>query len=208
MESAITEIVNQFGYLGICLLIAIENIFPPIPSEVILTLGGYLTIDSTMTVPGVIVASTMGSMIGATVLYAFGKFVSVEKLGSVVDGKIGSTLRLKREDIAKAAYWFNRYGGKAVFFGRFIPIVRSLISVPAGMAKMNFTKFFTLTLIGSFIWNTVLICAGRMAGEAMHLVNKAFATFSNVVGVILAFIIAISLLIFVKRRFINHKKVR
>lgn len=206
MESTITEIVNQFGYLGICLLIAIENIFPPIPSEVILTLGGYLTIDSTMTVPGVIVASTVGSMIGATVLYSFGKFMSVEKLESIVDGKIGSTLRLKREDISKAEYWFNRFGGKAVFFGRFIPIVRSLISVPAGMAKMNFTKFFTLTLIGSFIWNTVLVCAGRVAGEAMDQVNAAFGTFSNVVGLILAAIVAIALLIFIKRRFIDNKK--
>lgn len=205
MESAIIEIVNQFGYFGICMLIAIENIFPPIPSEVILTLGGFLTIESVMTVPGVIVSATIGSMIGAVVLYLIGRLMSAERLEKIVDGKIGSALRLKREDINKAEFWFNKYGGKAVFFGRLIPIVRSLISVPAGMAKMDFKKFFFLTFIGSSIWNTVLVCAGRLAGEAMGQINEIFGMFSNIVGIILAAIVALGVIIFVKKRFIDKK---
>lgn len=205
MESTITELVNQYGYLGICFLIAIENIFPPIPSEVILTAGGYLTTVSDLTVTGVIIAATLGSMIGAVVLYSAGKFMSAERLEGIIEGKIGTTLRLKTEDIGKAEYWFNRYGGKAVFFGRFIPLVRSLISIPAGIARMNFTKFFILTLIGSLIWNTVLVNVGRVAGEAMDEFNAAFDVFSHVSYLLIAIAALVALIYFVKTRFFNKK---
>lgn len=206
MESTITELVNQYGYLGICFLIAIENIFPPIPSEVILTAGGYLTTVSDLTVTGVIISATLGSMIGAVVLYSIGKFMSAERLEGIIEGKIGRTLRLKTEDIGKAEYWFNRYGGKAVFFGRFIPLVRSLISIPAGIARMNFTKFFVLTLIGSLIWNTVLVNVGRVAGEAMDEFNAAFDVFSHVSYLIIAITALIAIIYFVKTRFFNKDK--
>ena len=133
MEHFIIEIMNQWGYLGILFLIAFENIFPPIPSEVILTFGGFLTVSTKMTIPLVILFSTIGSIIGALVLYYIGYVLNPERLEKIVDGRIGKILFLKNSDIKKAEDWFQKRGPFTVFFCRFIPIVRSLISIPAGI---------------------------------------------------------------------------
>ena len=141
MQEIIINLMNQFGYIGIFLLIAIENIFPPIPSEVILTFGGYMTTYSNLNVPLVILSATLGSLLGAIVLYAIGKILNKERLMKIVSGKVGKILHLKKEDIESADKWFDTKGEKCVFFCRFIPIVRSLISIPAGMSEMNIPKF-------------------------------------------------------------------
>ena len=160
MQEIIINLMNQFGYIGIFLLIAIENIFPPIPSEVILTFGGYMTTYSNLNVPLVILSATLGSLLGAIVLYAIGKILNKERLMKIVSGKVGKILRLKKEDIESADKWFDTKGEKCVFFCRFIPIVRSLISIPAGMSEMNIPKFLIYTTIGSLIWNSVLVVVG------------------------------------------------
>ena len=167
MEGATIEIINNFGYLGIVSLIAIENIFPPIPSEVILTFGGFATTVSDITMIGAIIASTIGSLIGAILLYWFGSALSKEKIYKFADSKSGKILRLKKENIDKSFEWFEGRGKYAVFFGRFIPIVRSLVSIPAGMAKMSMLPFLILTTLGSLIWNTVLISLGMLARRVM-----------------------------------------
>jgi len=152
--------MNQFGYCGILLLIAVENIFPPIPSEVILTFGGFLTTCTSMNIWGVILFATVGSVLGAVVLYAVGRYLNYEKLQRWIGGRWGRRLHLKKEDISQAVDWFSRRGASTVFFCRFIPIVRSLISIPAGVAKMNPAKFIILTTAGTLIWNTVLVYLG------------------------------------------------
>ena len=162
MEAWITDWMNQFGYLGVFLLILAENIFPPIPSEVILTLGGYMTTMTSMTKLGIIIASTAGSVIGATILYGIGLLLDVERLEKII-GKYGKFLRLTIKDIHKADAWFDKYGVWAVFFGRLIPLVRSLISIPAGMSNMKFGLFLLFTTLGTLIWNTVLV-SGRSGG--------------------------------------------
>jgi len=194
MQAIIIDIINKFGYIGITLLIAIENLFPPIPSEVILTFAGFATTISKITVLGTILASTLGSVLGAIVLYFIGRFLSEERIDKIVSGKLGKILGLDKEDIHKAFSWFESKGKFAVFFGRFIPIVRSLVSVPAGMSKMLITPFLILTTIGSFIWNTVLIILGKFAGESWNRIAEFIGGYSDIVliGFIVVFILGIA----------------
>ena len=165
MQEMVIEIMNNFGYIGIFLLIAIENIFPPIPSEVILLFGGFMTTSTDMNVIGVIIASTLGSLVGAIALYYIGKILNKERLKKIITSKYGKLLRLTPEDIDKADNWFDTKGNKTVFFCRFIPLIRSLISIPAGMSEMPMKKFLIYTIAGSAIWNTALTIAGSIVGE-------------------------------------------
>ena len=164
MQNFLEEVINQFGYAAIIVLIAVENIFPPIPSEVILTFGGFMTAGTDMTITGVIIASTLGSAGGAVVLYYIGSILGAERMKRIVV-KYGSWLRVTTDDVDKSYSWFNKYGPWTVFFCRFIPLIRSLISIPAGMSKMSMPKFLVLTTIGTFIWNTVLVNLGASVGE-------------------------------------------
>ncbi|MBB6285138.1 DedA family protein [Geobacillus subterraneus] len=199
MQTWITDFMEQFGYIGIFLMIALENIFPPIPSEVILPFGGFMTTYTSLTVPGVIAAATAGSVVGAIVLYGIGRLLSVERLERIVD-RWGGWLRVKPEDIDKANRTFQRYGVWAVFFGRMIPLVRSLISIPAGMAKMNIWLFLWLSVLGTLIWNTILISIGAALGESWGKVSEVIGAYAEVVYIIIAAIILIGAVRFWKRR--------
>lgn len=199
MENWITEIMNSYGYMGIFLLIMLENIFPPIPSEVILTFGGFMTTTTNMGVLGVVVASTAGSVAGAVILYAIGMLINVNRLEKIVD-KWGHILRLTRKDIYKAQSWFDRYGVWTVFFCRFIPLIRSLISIPAGMARMNFWLFFLLTTVGTMIWNVVLIKVGAAVGSSWHDIVNYMNIYSNIAYAILAVLFIILVVIYVKKK--------
>lgn len=193
MEGLIIDVVNKFGYLGIILLIAIENVFPPIPSEVILTFGGFATTISNITVFGTIIAATIGSVVGAIALYWIGRILNEERIDKIVDSKLGKILGLKKDDIHKAFSWFESKGKFAVFFGRFIPIVRSLVSVPAGMSKMPMVPFLVLTTIGSIIWNSVLISLGHIAGASWNRIAEYIGGYSDLVlgGFIVIFVIGL-----------------
>lgn len=205
MHSAIVEIMNEFGYLGIVALIAMENIFPPIPSEVILTLGGFMTTYSTMTKLGVIIYATVGSSLGALVLYLVGRLLPEERLKWLVRGKVGRLLRFKEKDIEKSVQWFNNRGKYTVFFCRCIPIVRSLISIPAGMAKMNMLQFFVYTISGSLIWNTVLVLLGSYAQDSYNLIVESVGTFSTIVAAIIGVGIVACGVLFYKKRLKNNQ---
>lgn len=172
MQEMIIEIMNNFGYLGVFLLIAIENVFPPIPSEVILLFGGFMTTFSDMNIVGVIIASTLGSILGAIILYYIGKILNKERLKKIITSKPGKILRLKPEDIDKADNWFDTKGNKTVFFCRFVPIIRSLISIPAGMSEMPMKKFLIYTTAGSLIWNAALTIAGSIVGENWTSIDR------------------------------------
>ena len=200
MEEIIINLMNEFGYLGVFLLIAIENIFPPIPSEVILTFGGYMTTYSNMNVPLVILFSTLGSLLGAIVLYYIGKLLNKERLKKIVNGKIGKILCLKQDDIEKADAWFDNKGEKCVLFCRFVPIVRSLISIPAGMSEMNIIKFLIYTTIGSLIWNSVLVILGSIVGENWTSIVNIFDTYSNIALVLLIILFIIFVIWFYKKK--------
>ncbi|GEL06571.1 DedA family protein [Rummeliibacillus stabekisii] len=188
MEEWIVYMMNTYGYIGILILIAVENIFPPIPSEVILTFSGFLTTTSDVTMTGVIIFSTIGSMVGAVTLYGIGRLLDVKKLEIIVD-RWGYLLRLTRKDIKKADEWFAKVGIWAVLIGRVVPIVRSLISIPAGMAKMNLGIFLLFTALGSLIWNSVLVYVGARVGSSWGKIVSYIDTYSNLVVLLLSFLI-------------------
>ena len=206
MENFIIEIMNDFGYIGICLLIMIENLFPPIPSEVILTFGGFMTIDSNLTIFGVIIASTIGSMAGAFALYYIGKILNKERLIKIVTSKYGKLLRIKPKDIESADSWFDKKGNITVLFCRFIPVVRSLISIPAGMSEMPIIKFSIYTLVGSTIWNTVLVCVGAFAGNYKDKIISIIDSASHIVLILIIVIFVIGVIWFYKDRIKSKKK--
>lgn len=185
MEEIIIQVMNQFGYIGIFLLILIENVFPPIPSEIILTFGGFMTATTSMNIIGVIIVSTLGSIGGAIILYLIGRLINKDVIEKWLDGKVGKILRFKREDVEKANSWFEKKGKWTVLFCRCIPIVRSLISIPAGMSKMAFVPFILLTTLGSAVWNTVLVVLGSVAGNSWDKVAGVIDKFSDVILVIL-----------------------
>jgi membrane protein DedA with SNARE-associated domain len=199
MESWITQVMEQFGYTGIFLLIMLENLFPPIPSEVILTFGGFMTIDSSLSVPGVVAVSTIGSVAGAIILYGIGLLINLQKMERIVD-KWGYLLRLKKKDVHRADEWFSKYGAWTVFFCRFVPLIRSLISLPAGMARMNFVTFLLLTTSGTLIWNAVLVNIGAAVGSSWETIAGYMDIYSNVVYAILAILLILFAVLFVRKR--------
>lgn len=208
MQEFMLSIINQFGYLGVFLLIAIENIFPPIPSEVVLLFSGFMTTYTELNIVFMIIAATLGSLIGAIVLYYVGKILNKERLKKIVSGKVGKILRLKNEDIEKADKWFDAKGNKTVFFCRFIPIVRSLISIPAGMSEMPMLKFLIYTIAGSTIWNTVLIVIGNKVGENWVNILNIFEQYSHITLIVLILIFIIGCTIFYMKKSKKSKDVK
>lgn len=185
MQEWIVRTTNDFGYFGIWMLIFLENVFPPIPSEVILPFSGFLTTCTEMERWGVILYSTIGSITGGYVLYGAGYVLNEERLEKVLDGKIGRILHFKKEDVHKTMVWFRKYGNISVFFCRCVPVLRSLISIPAGMTKMSLLTFTLYTALGSFIWNVLLVSLGAWAGDSWGTVSGYIAMYSDVVKIIL-----------------------
>lgn len=199
MENWITEIMEQYGYWGVALLIAIENVFPPIPSEVILTFGGFMTTYSDLTVTGVIVSATLGSVTGAVILYGIGYLLNVDVLERWID-KYGRFLRVKKKDIHRADRWFDRYGYWTVFFCRMIPLIRSLISVPAGMSKMKFGLFLLFTTLGTLIWNISLVLIGAAVGGSWETIVMYMDIYSNIVYAVIGVSVIVLLYLFIRRK--------
>ena len=208
MQEFVVSIMENFGYFGVFFLIAIENIFPPIPSEVILLFGGFMTTKTSLNIPLMILFSTLGSLLGAIVLYYIGKILNKDRLKKIVAGKIGKILRLKEKDIDMADEWFDKKGNITVFFCRFIPIVRSLISIPAGMSEMPMVKFLIYTTVGSAIWNTVLVLLGSVMGENWTKIVDVMDLYSHIIVIVLAILLIAGIAYFYlyKRRKKANKK--
>ncbi|MCW3792684.1 DedA family protein [Paenibacillus sp. SZ31] len=188
MQNWITDFMEQYGYIGIALIIALENVFPPIPSEIILPFGGFMTTYTSLTLPGVIIAATIGSVLGAVILYGIGLLIDVERLEKIVE-RWGHVLRIKKEDIHRVDAWFDKYGMWTVLFCRMVPLVRSLISIPAGMSNMKFGLFLLFTTIGTLIWNVILVSVGAALGASWESILHFMDVYSIVVYVILAIIV-------------------
>lgn len=200
METWITGIMADFGYIGIFLLIMVENLFPPIPSEIILTFGGFMTTVSSLNVVMVIIVATLGSVVGAILLYKVASYFGKERLTKIVL-KYGRILRLKESDIERAESFFVKYGSWAVFLCRMIPLIRSLISIPAGMTKMKMSRFLVLTTAGSLLWNTVLIGLGALLGESWNEIVVFMDSFSTIIYSIIAGLLIVGLAFFIRARF-------
>ena len=197
----ITSIMEQLGYFGIALLMFLDNIFPPIPSEIIMPSAGYTASQGQLLLVGVVIAGCIGSLIAAALLYWVGYTFNHERIFRFVD-RYGKFLFLKSVDVKKSLDWFEQYGHRIVFFGRMIPAVRSLISIPAGMSHMPFWKFMFYSSLGTIIWTTFLASIGFYFGENQILMQQIFSQASYIILSLLA----IFLLWLAYRRYLHKRK--
>ncbi len=179
-------VIDAIGEWGVGFLTLLETVFPPIPSEVILPLAGFLSSQGSLSLVLVIITSTLGSLAGALILYALGAALGRERAIRL----LARLPLVDREDFERAAGWFDRHGKPAIFFGRLIPGVRSLISLPAGAARMNLAVFAALTTLGSAVWNSLLIVLGSLLGSQYELIERYsnvlnYAVYAAIAGVVL-----------------------
>ncbi|HYP17897.1 MAG TPA: DedA family protein [Opitutus sp.] len=184
MSDWIKSIIEQFSYPGIVFLLFLENVFPPIPSELIIPLAGFVSTQGQISLAGVIVAGTAGSVAGAIVLYGVGRRLGAERLRRWCD-KHGRWVGLTRKDLERSDRWFRRHGAKTVLLGRVVPGVRSLISIPAGVAGMDMRVFLLYTTLGSAAWTAALALAGRMLGRNYERVEQVIGPVSTTVVVLI-----------------------
>ena len=182
LAGLVTDLMERLGAPGAGLAVALENLFPPIPSEVILPLAGFTASQGRMNLFAAIIWTTIGSVVGALALYCVGAALGRDRVRAIA-------VRLpliQVSDIDRTETWFARHGVKTVFLGRMIPIFRSLISIPAGVERMPVPTFLLYTTLGSLIWNTVFVMSGYLLGENWHVVEPYAGTFQRVVIVVCA----------------------
>lgn len=184
----ILSIMEQLGYLGIALLMFLDNVIPPIPSEIIMPSAGYAASQGKLLLSGVIIAGCIGSLIAAALLYWIGYQFNHDAIFRFTD-RYGKYLFIKSEDIQKSLLWFEKYGHRIVFFGRMVPAVRSLISIPAGMSRMPFWKFMFYSALGTIIWTTFLACVGFYFGENQVLMHEIFSRVGYVIIMIVVLVL-------------------
>jgi len=185
----VQDVINQFGYLGVALLVVIENVFPPIPSEIVLPFAGFVAqqgasavnatagaAQSDTTVVGMMIAATVGSVVGALILYFVSAAIGPERLRGFVE-RFGKWFGVKSSDLVRAEEWFDRRSVAAVLVGRCVPLIRSIVSIPAGFRRMKLTSFVVLTAIGSAVWNIALIGAGAVLGDQWERVGEYVGVF-------------------------------
>lgn len=189
------DLMETLGGPGAGLAIALENLFPPLPSEVILPLAGFTASQGTFNIVEVLVWTTLGSVVGALALYGLGAWLGRDRLRRI----IARVPLMKLSDVDKAEAWFSRHGSKAVFLGRMIPIFRSLISIPAGIERMNVIRFTLLTTAGSLIWNSIFVLAGYYLGENWAAVEPYADVLQKIVIVGVAAAVAVFVILRVRR---------
>lgn len=177
----ITSFVEQNGYLGIALLMLLENVFPPIPSELIMPMAGYTAAEGHLNLALVIIAGAIGTVLGALFWYFVGRWVGCERIRSFAR-RHGRWLTISADEVDLARDWFRRHCGKAVFIGRLVPAMRTLISVPAGIAGMELPKFLIYTTAASLIWVGMLAGAGYLLGARYEEVSHWLNPVSNVIA--------------------------
>jgi membrane protein DedA with SNARE-associated domain len=197
------DIVERLGYLGVALMVAIENVFPPIPSEVVLGLAGYTASRGDAWVVGMIIAATVGSVVGAWILYGFSAAVGPVRLRAIVI-RYGGWLGFGEAELDRAEEWFDRRSRLAVLVCRCVPVVRSLISIPAGFRRMPLGMFTLFTTLGSLVWNTVLVLAGYFLAEQWERILDVTEPFQTIVVVAIAAVVVA----FVARRIVLVRRER
>lgn len=197
MTKWITDLVYSTGYFGIVLLMFVENVFPPIPSELIMPLAGFMVTKDQFTFIGVIIAGTFGSVIGALPIYYLGARLGKEKLQDFA-GKHGRWFAFSAEDIERSQKWFERHGGSAVFLCRLVPGLRSLISFPAGINKMPLLPFLIYSTLGMGVWTTFLAVAG-------YVLTSNFTQIEKYLDVFTYFVLGVLLVLYVYRIFTQPK---
>ena len=196
MLEQIVETINSLGYLGIALLMALENIFPPIPSELIMPLGGFAVSQGKLKLLYVVIAGTIGSVLGATPWYFLGKYWGLKRTKKIAD-RYGKWLTVSGEDVEKAKNWFDRRGYAATALGRLVPGIRTYISIPAGISRMPLLPFLIYSTVGSVVWVFLLTYAGYILGENYELVGTYLKPVS---AIVLFLVLSFSIYWIIKRR--------
>jgi membrane protein DedA with SNARE-associated domain len=195
MLNWITSTLDTLGYPGIVLLMCLENVFPPLPSELIMPLAGFLATKDQFSLVGVVLAGTLGSVLGALPLYGLGYLMGEARVKAWAE-RYGTWLMVSAEDVEQAKGWMDRHGRKAVFLCRLVPGVRSLISIPAGFVRMPLTPFLLYTALGTGVWAALLATAGRLLGERYAQVK----TYLGPVAYVVLGLIALAWVVRVVRR--------
>lgn len=189
IASWVQDVIERLGAVGVALLVILENVFPPIPSEIVLPFAGFVAWRGDGSVLVMIFAATVGAVVGAVILYTVAAIIGPDRLRLFVV-KFGRWFGVKTSDLERAEQWFDRHAVAAVLLGRCVPLIRSVVSVPAGFRRMRLLPFLVYTAIGSTIWNTALIGAGAILGNQWERVEPYMETFQWVViAAIIVFVV-------------------
>ena len=206
MQDAVFSFISQFGYAAVGCLIFFENVFPPIPSELILPLAGFFSRTGDLWLPLAILAATIGSLTGAYVLYAIGTRLNEERLSRILSSRPARMFGFEETDVRAAFGWFETKGQKTVLICRCIPVVRSLISIPAGMSRMGLGRFSLMTFVGSLAWNTVLCGLGDWAGGAWQQAASGAASVIDIMSYAVIAVFGVAALVWFCRRILPRIK--
>lgn len=180
----VQDVIEQLGYLGVALLVVLENIFPPIPSEIVLPFAGFVAQQGSESVVLMILAATVGSVIGALIMYWIAAVIGDERLHAFTR-RFGKWVQIREADLTRAEEWFDRHAMSAVLVGRCVPLIRSVVSIPAGFRRMKLIPYIAYTFLGSLVWNIALVGAGAALGENWERVEPVVATFQWIVIVVI-----------------------
>jgi membrane protein DedA with SNARE-associated domain len=180
LSTWVSDVISSIGYAGVAFLVALESVFPPIPSEVVLPFAGFYAGRGDASVPGMMLAATVGSVVGAWILYGLAAWIGPDRLRAFVVRR-GRWFGVKEPDLDRAEAWFDRRADAAVLLGRCVPLVRSIVSIPAGFRRMPFWRFTLYTALGSLVWNVALVGAGAVLGSRWEQVGSVMAVFQWIV---------------------------
>jgi membrane protein DedA with SNARE-associated domain len=180
----VQDVIEQLGYLGVALLVVLENVFPPIPSEIVLPFAGFVAQQGSDSVVLMILAATVGSVIGALIMYWIAAVIGDERLHAFTR-RFGKWVQIREADLTRAEEWFDRHAMSAVLVGRCVPLIRSVVSIPAGFRRMKLIPYIAYTFLGSLVWNIALVGAGAVLGENWERVEPVVATFQWIVIVVI-----------------------
>jgi membrane protein DedA with SNARE-associated domain len=195
----VQDVIEQLGYLGVALLVVLENVFPPIPSEIVLPFAGFVAQRGSDSVVLMILAATVGSVIGALIMYWIAAIIGDERLHAFTR-RFGKWVQIREADLTRAEEWFDRHAMSAVLVGRCVPLIRSVVSIPAGFRRMKLIPYIAYTFLGSLVWNIALVGAGAVLGENWERVEPVVATFQWIVIVVILAGIARLAYVVVQRR--------
>jgi membrane protein DedA with SNARE-associated domain len=199
LASWVQDVIEQLGYLGVALLVVLENVFPPIPSEIVLPFAGFVAQQGSDSVVLMILAATVGSVIGALIMYWIAAVIGDERLHAFTR-RFGKWVQIREADLTRAEEWFDRHAMSAVLVGRCVPLIRSVVSIPAGFRRMKLIPYIAYTFLGSLVWNIALVGAGAVLGENWERVEPVVATFQWIVIVVILAGIARLAYVVVQRR--------
>jgi membrane protein DedA with SNARE-associated domain len=195
----VQDVIEQLGYLGVALLVVLENVFPPIPSEIVLPFAGFVAQRGSDSVVLMILAATVGSVIGALIMYWIAAIIGDERLHAFTR-KFGKWVQIREADLTRAEEWFDRHAVSAVLVGRCVPLIRSVVSIPAGFRRMKLIPYIAYTFLGSLVWNIALVGAGAILGENWERVEPVVEAFQWIVIVLVIAAVARLVYTFFRRR--------